>query len=463
MSNPHDSDYAPLDPDTGFSLSPEFVEEVQDAIERADLTTARDLVYPLPAPDQAELFEQLSPDDRRWLTEAIASNFDSETLAELSPEAAEDVMEALGAEKAAEVLAEMETDDAVHILEDLTPESQQEILEELPQDIRQEVEESLTYPENSAGRLMRKTAVAVPEGWTVGEAIDYLRSAEEDLPEFFYILYTVDSSFAPTGRILLSAVLSHKRDAKLADIRNSNIYAVGPETDQEEVAYLFRKYALVEAPVVNDEGRLVGTITVDDVVDVIEEEQEEDYLRAGGVSSQDFQATLWETARSRFWWLFVNLITALAAANVIGLFEHSIEKLVALAIMMPMVASMGGNTGTQSVTVAVRAIATKYLNAGNARAFIRKEMLIGGINGMALGLLMGIGSFFWFHDAPLSGVLFAAAVITMTLAGLFGAMIPILLNRLKIDPAISSSIFLTTVTDCAGFFSFLGLATLILL
>lgn len=462
MSTNDHSDYAPLDPDTGFSLSPEFVDEVQNAIAAGDLVTARTLVYSLPAPDQAELFEQISPDERRWLTEAIASNFDSETLAELSPEAAEDVLEALGAEKSAEMLAEMETDDAVHILEDLDSQSQQEILEELPQDIRQEVEESLTYPEESAGRLMRTTVVAVPEAWTVGETIDYLRAAEE-LPEFFYILYTVDAHFSPTGRILLSAVISHKRDVKLADIRSANLYAVGPETDQEEVAFLFRKYALVEAPVVNEHGRLVGTITVDDVVDVIEEEQEEDYLRAGGVTAQDFQSSLWQTAKSRFWWLFVNLITALAAANVIGLFEHSIEQLVALAVMMPMVASMGGNTGTQSVTVAVRAIAIKYLTQANKWNFVRKEALIGLINGGGLGVLMGIGSYFWFEDAMLSLVLAAAAIITMTLAGLFGALIPILLVRMKIDPAISSSIFLTTVTDCAGFFSFLGLATLILL
>ena len=460
----HDIEYAPLDPDTGFSLSPEFVEEVQQAIHEADLTSARALVYSLPAPDQAELFEQLSPDGRRWLTEAIAHNFDSELLAELSPEAAEDVLEALGAEKSAEVLAELETDDAVHILEDLDSQSQLEILEELPHDVRQDVEESLTFPEESAGRLMRKTIVAVPESWSVGDTIDYLRAADpDDLPQNFYVLYTVDPAFAPTGRVLLSAVLAHRRDVKLSEIRNPNLYAVGPETDQEEVAYLFRKYALVEAPVVNAAGKLVGTITVDDVVDVMAEEDEEDYLRAGGVSSQDFQTTLWETARARFWWLFVNLLTAVAAAYVIGLFEHSIEKLVALAIMMPMVASMGGNTGTQSVTVAVRAIATRCLTPGNKWGFVRKETLLGLINGGALGVLMAIGSYLWFNDAMLSLVLAAAAVFTMTLAGLFGALIPILLNRMHIDPAISSSIFLTTVTDCAGFFSFLGLATLILL
>ena len=464
MSSNHDSEYAPLDPDTGFSLSPEFVEEVQDAIGRADLTAARALVYSLPAPDQAELFEQLSQEERHWLTEAIASNFDSETLAELSPEAAEDVMEALGAEKSAEMLAEMETDDAVHILEDLSPQSQQEILEELPALVRREVEESLTYPENSAGRLMRKTAVAVPENWTVGDTIDFLRASDQDdLPESFYVIYSVDAAFAPTGRILLSAILSHKRDVKLTEIYNPNLYAVGPETDQEEVAYLFRKYALVEAPVVSETGMLVGTITVDDVVDVIEEEAEEDLLRAGGVTAQDFQSSILATVKARFGWLFINLLTAILSSYVVGLFEHSIEKLVTLAVVMPMVASMCGNTGTQTEAVAIRALATRSLTSGNRSWYIRKEIAVGFMNGLGIGVVMGIGAYFWFHDFWLSVVLLMSTIICMTLAGLFGALVPITVERFRFDPAICSTIFLTTFTDCIGFFSFLGLATLILL
>lgn len=456
------SEYVPLDPDTGFSLNPEFVAEIVEAILREDRVTARALVYPLPAPDQAELFDQIGPEERHWLTDVLASEFDSETLAELSPEAAEDVLEALGAEKSAEVLAEMETDDAVHILEDLAPEAQQEILEELPADVREEVEESLNYPLESAGRLMRHALVAVPESWSVGDTIDYLRSNEE-LPENFYVIYAVDGEFKPTGRLLLGTILSHKRDTKLGGLLTENIFAIPTRTDQEEVAHLFRKYALVEAPVVNDAGILVGTITVDDVVDVIQEEEEEDYLRAGGVTAQDFGSRIGETVKARFGWLFLNLWTAALAAFVISRFEDSIEKIVALAIMMPIVASMGGNTGTQAVTVAVRAIATKHLTEANRWAYVRKEALIGLLNGLALGLLMAIGSYLWFRELPFAGVMMAAAVITMTMAGLFGALIPILLSRRGIDPAISSTIFLTTVTDCMGFFSFLGLATLILL
>ncbi len=460
VNNP--SDYVPLDPDTGFSLSPEYVDEVVQAIERKDIPAARNLVYPLPAPDQAELFEQLNVDQRHWLTEAIAADFDSGMLAELSPDAAEDVIDALGPEKSAEMLAELETDDAVHIIEDLAPAEQQELLDVMPQEARAEVEESLTYAADSAGRLMRKALVAVPDFWTVGDTIDFLRAAES-LPEPFYVIYTVDTAFKPNGRLLLGTLLANKREVTLESIRTSDLYAVSTETDQEEVAYLFRKYALVEAPVVDENGMLVGTITVDDVVDVIQEEEEEDYLRAGGVTEQDFQLNVWETVRARFGWLFVNLITAVLAAAVISMFEHVIEKVVALAVIMPMVASMGGNTGTQTITVAVRAIATKQLTDANSWAYIRKETLIGFLNGAGLGLIMGGGVYLKFSDFKLSLIMFLAATITMSMAGLWGSIIPIFLNRRRFDPAISSAIFLTTVTDCVGFFSFLGLATLILL
>lgn len=456
------SDYTPLDPDTGFSLSPEFVDEVMDAIARNDVANARNLVYPLPAPDQAELFEQLDHDQRVWLADAISAEFDSETLAELSPEAAEDVIEALGAQKSAEVLADLETDDAVHILEDLNPADQLELLEGMPLDAREELEESLTYAPESAGRLMRKALVAVPEFWSVGDTIDFLRNTDE-LPEYFYVIYTVNANFVPTGRVMLGSVLSHKRDTPLDDIRQTNLYAINTDTDQEEVAYLFRKYALVEAPVIDESGILVGTITVDDVVDVMVEEDEEDYLRAGGLAGSDFQSTVWETVRARFGWLFLNLLTAVLASMVIGLFEHTIERIVALALMMPMVASMGGNSGTQTVTVAVRAIATRQLTDANSSGYIIKETVIGLLNGAGLGLIMAAGVFALFADMKLAIVMFLAATGTMTMAGLWGALIPIFLYRRGFDPAISSTIFLTTVTDCVGFFSFLGLATLILL
>ncbi len=463
MSENADTTQSPLhDSEHGFSLNPELTAAIFEAITREDIAAAHDLVAPLPAPDQAELFEQLSHDERLFLTRALAGDFDSETLAELSPEAAEDVIEALGTEKSAEVLADMETDDAVNILQDLAPAEQMELLEGMPIDMREDIEESLTYETASAGRLMRKALVAVPEFWTVGDTIDFMRAADE-LPEYFYVIYTVNAGFVPTGRIMLGTILGHKRDVPLEQIRQTNLYAVTTDTDQEEVAYLFRKYALVEAPVINHEGVLVGTITVDDVVDVLVEEDEEDYLRAGGVAESDFQSGVRETVRSRFGWLFINLLTALLASLVIGLFEGTIEQIVALALMMPMVASMGGNSGTQTVTVAVRAIATRQLTDTNARSYVFKELWIGFINGAGLGLLMALGVYAWFADMKLALVMWLAATVTMAMAGLWGALIPIFLHRRGFDPAISSTVFLTTVTDCVGFFSFLGLATLILL
>lgn len=462
MHEEHEQIHLPFDNETGVSLTPEFVDLVVACFHADEASTVRPLVLPLPAPDLAELLDQLEPEARRWLTEAIAQEFDSDILPELSEEAAEDVVDALGAIKTAEALAELESDDAVHIIENLAPAEQNEILEGLPTELREEIEEGLTYPDESAGRLMRKHLVSVPENWTVGDTIDYLR-AQEELPEHFYVIYVVDARNHPLGRLLLGTMLQHKRDVKIADILTPATYAVDAYTDQEEVAHLFRKYALVETPVVNEEGVLVGTITVDDVVDVMQEEDDEDYLRAGGVTYQDIKTRLLATARSRFHWLFVNLLTAILASMVVGLFEATIEQIVALAVMMPIVASMGGNAGTQSVTVSVRAIAMKYISEQNRRAFVQKEALIGLLNGLALGMIMAVGIFLWFADIKLALVMFLAAVVTMTVAGLFGAWIPIMLQRMKVDPAISSSIFLTTVTDCMGFFSFLGLATLILL
>jgi magnesium transporter len=272
----------------------------------------------------------------------------------------------------------------------------------------------------------------------------------------------VNDARRPVARILLGSILSQPREVPLKQIFQS-AYPVSVETDQEEVAYLFRKYGLVEAPVIDIDGTLLGTITVDDVVDVIQEEEDEDYLRAGGVKVQDFKARVLDTVRARFGWLFLNLLTAILASSVIAQFEGTIAQIVALAVMMPIIASMGGNAGTQSVTVAVRAIATKTLSDGNTASYVRKETIIGLMNGAIFGAIMAVPAYFWFGDAMIALVLVLASTVTLTLAGLFGALIPIYLHRNAIDPAISSSIFLTTVTDCVGFFSFLGLATLILL
>jgi magnesium transporter len=452
----------PMDSETGLTLNAEFIADVIEAIDSEDAARMRALAQPLHAADQAELLEQLNHDQRVVLTAALKADFDSDVLPELSHEAAEDVMEALGAKASADALAELEIDDAVHIIEDLTPEDQQTLLGEMPEAKRGELKSSLQFPEDSAGRLMHRKLVSVPRHWNVGNTIDYMRDTAE-LPENFYVIYVVDEYDIPVGRLLLGTMLHHRRDMPIASIMNPELYAVTGDTDQEEVAFLFRKYALVETPVVNLDGILIGTITVDDVVDVIQEEEDEDYLRAGGVTSSDIKARLASTIKARFWWLFINLLTAIAASTVIGMFEGSIEKIVALAILMPIVASMGGNAGTQSVTVAVRGIATRYLTNTNSFNFVLKEAIIGFINGLMLGTVMGGGAGLWFSDAWLGLVMFLAALTTLTMAGLWGALIPLLIARFKGDPAISSGIFLTTVTDCVGFFSFLGLATLILL
>lgn len=457
-----ENEHGHMDEETGLTLHPEFIEDIITAIDAEDAAALCTLVEPLHAADQAELLDRLNHDQRVILTAALRATFDSDVLPELSPEAAEDVMEALGAKASAVALSELETDDAIHIFEDLTPQDQQLILDELPADKRGELQSSLQYPEDSAGRLMRRKLVSVPEGWTVGNTIDYLRDSA-DLPENFYVIYIVDEYDMPMGRLLLGTMLHHRREIAIRDIMTTEIYAVNGTVDQEEVAFLFRKYALVETPVINDDGILIGTITVDDVVDVIQEEEDEDYLRAGGVAGGDIKTRIMSTMRARFGWLFLNLVTAIAASTVISVFEGSIEQIVALAVLMPIVASMGGNAGTQSVTVAVRSIATRYLTDSNSKTFILKETFIGLINGLTLGTIMGASAGLWFGDMWLGFVMFLAAVTTLTMAGLWGAVIPILITRFKGDPAISSSIFLTTITDCVGFFSFLGLATLILL
>jgi magnesium transporter len=436
--------------------------DVEDALARGDVDTVNGLLEGLHAADKAELLNYLPEKDRCELTGMLGEAFDADILPELSSDAAEHVMEALGTERCAEALAQMESDDALHLIEELDEAGQAELLGAVPEALRDEIEEALCYPEDSAGRLMTRKLVAVADFWTVGNVIDYLRS-HVDLPENFYLVYVVDARFHPIGRVHLGKMLHAQRDVKIAEIMQSEQHQVATDLDQEEVAHLFTKYGLVETPVVNAGGRLMGTITVDDVVHVIHEEEGEDYLRSGGVKSQDIQMTLFDTMKQRFPWLFVNLLTAVLASLVIGAYAETIEQLVALAVLMPIVASMGGNAGTQSVTVAVRALATKELRGGKGWAAIRKELMVGLMNGALLAVLMAAGAFLMYHDGMLAAVFGFATILTLMIAGFSGAAIPIVLSRLKVDPAIASGVFLTTVTDVVGFLSFLGLAALLLM
>lgn len=447
-----------------IQLQTDFVRAVRDAVEAGDSPKACALLNELHAADIADLFEVLPPEERRALARLVVDHIEPTFLSELEGAAFDDVIEVMSPKVIADAVQQLDTDDAVYVLEDLDTESQQQVLHALTREDRIAVEEGLAFPEESAGRLMQRDLIAVPEFWTVGQAIDWLRAQEDnDLPGDFYALIVVDPTYHPVGTVPLSRVLRTKRQTKIHEIMESDPYLVHVAADQEDVARQFSKYHLISAGVVNDFGRLVGVITVDDIVDVIKAEAQEDILALAGVSEGDINISIREVTQTRFVWLFVNLGTAILASAVIGLFDATIEAMVALAVLMPIVASMGGNAGTQTMAVAVRALATKELSPANAMRIVGKELTVAVINGAALAVVIGVVAMLWFGDVLLAGVLAAAMVINIVAAGLSGILIPVALDRLDIDPAIASSVFVTTITDVVGFFAFLGLAALILI
>ena len=448
--------------DDSVGLSAELVFAVEDALDAGDTATATGLVKGLHEADLADLLESLTHDERTQLVKALGPALDSEALPYLDESVLDEVVEALEPQDLARSLAELDSDDAIEVIEDLDEAVQQQILAKLPMADRALIEEGLTYPEDSAGRLMQREIVVVPESWTVGETIDFLRAAKE-LPDDFYDLYVVDPRHRAVGEIPLSRVLRTRRPVLLREIMDRAVKTIPVTMDQEDLAYIFRQYGLVSAPVVDHAGRMVGVIMIDDVVHIIDEEAEEDLMKMAGVGETDLYEDVVDTTKSRFSWLVVNLGTAILASMVIGVFEGTIQQIVALAVLMPIVASMGGNAGTQTLTVAVRALAMKDLTAANAKRFVGKEVLVGLINGLLFAVLTGAVAWLWF-DAPSIGLVIAAAmVINMLVAGLSGTLIPLGLEKLKIDPAVASSVFLTTVTDVIGFFAFLGLAAAFLL
>ena len=464
---------ANLSPDGGAATPPEAegpldhpdrLALVREALAAGDARQVRDIVLPLHYADIADLIEALSSEDRAALIGIIRADFDPDILPMLEDDVREEVVELLGAREVAAALGELDTDDAVEVVQTLEEPLREEVLEAVPADERAVLEEGLTYPEDSAGRLMQREMVAVPSDWTVGATIDYLREVaerdDEDLPHEFYDVFVVDEARRLQGSVSLSRLLRSKRPMRLRELMKTELRSVPVTMDQEEVARLFRQYDLASAPVVDGAGRLVGVITIDDVVDIIHEEAEEDILLLGGVSETDLYRAAIDTARSRFPWLAVNLATAFIAANVIGLFEATIEKVVALAVLMPIVASMGGNAGTQTMTVAVRAIATRELTFGNALRIVWKEALVGGFNGILFAVLVGFIAWLWFGNPVIGAVIAAAMIINLIVAGFAGVAIPLLLERAHIDPAVASSGFLTTLTDVVGFSAFLGLATI---
>ncbi|MEO1251633.1 MAG: magnesium transporter [Pseudomonadota bacterium] len=455
------------------TLNPDFVDAVHIAIEKSDSVEIETLAGELHPADMADLLALLSDEDREKFIALKGGELPPETLAELDEDLRDEVTAAMGPSRVAEAVVELDTDDAAFVLEDLDEERRAEILAEVPLEDRLALRAALEYAEDSAGRLMQREFFAAPSYWTVGQIIDRLRSTEE-LPDRFYDVFVVDPSFKPIGEVPLSSLLKRSRETRIEDLMESQAMRKIPVSmDQEEVAYIFEQYNMISSPVVDDAGRLVGMITVDDVVEMVREETHEDMLALAGVEADTgLSDTVYQTVRSRFSWLAVNLITAILASVVISLFDAAIGQIVALAVLMPIVASMGGNAGTQTLTVAVRSLATKDLTASNAARIVWREALVGLTNGMLFALIMGALAGLWFFMAgwgtqsqalELAGVVGVAMIINLLAAGLAGILVPLGLQRAGQDPAVSSAVFVTTVTDITGFFVFLGLAAVVLL
>lgn len=454
-----------MEPETGppYGITADLIGAVEDDLEHGRRDRVAALIAGLHAADIADLLEQVGTETRRALVAILRPDFDAEILSYLDASVREEVVEQIEPKELAAAVAELETDDAVDLIEDLDEADQRQILDNLPAEARQRVEEGLTFPEDSAGRLMQRELVSVPQFWTVGRTLDYLRAAGDDLPEDFYDIFVVDPRHRVVGSVPLSRIMRQKRSVGITELLTEDIHRITATMDQEEVAFLFRQYGLVSAPVVDPAGRLIGVITVDDVVHVINEEAEEDILGLAGVGETDLHAPTLATAWRRVRWLAITLVNTIIASVVISHFAATIAQAVVLAVLMPIVAAMGGNAGMQVVTVTVRALATRDLSPRNTLRVVGKEMVIGAINGVVFATIMGSIAALWFGDPVVAGVLAAAMVLNMLWAGLAGTLIPLALVRVGIDPAVAAGPFLTTTTDVLGFFIFLGLATLVLL
>jgi magnesium transporter len=452
----------PAEEEELYGLSEEDLRRVREALETNQVAEIETIAGGLHAADVADLLERLTSEERRIVVGIIRGTLDPETLTYLDETVREEVIEILGPRDVAQAITELDSDDAVELLEDLDEDEKQRILASLPPTERAILVEGLTSPEESAGRLMQREVATVPTSWTVGETIDYMRASGE-LPDDFYDLFVVDPKHKPVGSVPLSRVLRSRRPIRITDIMDSEIDVIPVETDREEVARLFRQYGLVSAPVVDEHGRLIGVITVDDVVDVIDEEAEEDLMAIARVGESDFHVPAHQTAFRRIRWLLVTLFNTILAASVISRFETTIEQLVALAVLMPIVAAMGGNAGMQVVTVAVRALATRDLTHANAYKVLGKEISVALMTSVVFAAVMGVIAWVWFGRWDLALVLSGAMIFNIIWAGFAGIAIPLTLQRMGVDPAVAAGPFLTTTTDVLGFFVFLGLATLFLL
>lgn len=454
QSHLSDADFAADD----YALDRKTVSAVMDAVDAQDRDTLVALMDPLHPADIADLLEQMDGGTRRAAVSLYDKEFDGDILSELDDGLRQEIISYLRPDVLIEAVRDLESDDVVDLIEDLESENQTAVLDALDDSDRLAVEQSLKYPEYSAGRLMQREIVMAPEHWNVGQAIDFLRNSDE-LPEQFYHVVLVDPRMHPVANVTLGKLMSSKRSVPLVDLAEDIFKVIPVNQDWSEIAYAFNQYHLISAPVIDELDRLVGVITIDDAMTVMDEEHEEDILRLAGVGEESsLSDSVIRTTRQRLPWLAVNLVTAILASIVISLFEVTIQQFVALAVLMPIVASMGGNAGTQSLTVAVRAIATKDLTGSNVWRVIRREILVGAINGAVFAILMGIVGLIWFDSLVLAYVIAVAMVVNLVVAGLAGTGIPIVLEKLDIDPALASGAFVTTVTDVVGFFAFLGLA-----
>ena len=439
-------------------LKPEFVRQVMDRVQSGDADGARALVEPLHPADIADLFELVDRDERPALAAALTDLLDADVLAEMNEWVREEFLDTLEPHEVADIAGQLDTDDAVAMIEEMDEDDQRAVLSALEPEDRAAIEEALTYPEESAGRLMQRDLIAVPEHWTVGQVIDYLRS-NDDLTTDFWEIFVVDPQHHPIGTCMLSWVLRSPRNISIVDVMKREQTLIPVDMDQEEVALRFQKYALISAAVVDQSGRLVGMITVDDIVHIIQEEASEDILRLSGAGDGDINEPIVGTIQRRLTWLVINLGTAIIAAAVVGLFQGTISRLVQLAVLMPIVSGMGGNAGTQTMAVAVRALALNELTSSNTRRMIFRELTIAVANGLSLGTLLGVSVALFYHYPDLGLVIALAMVINNLVAGLFGIAVPVVLDKVGVDPAVSSAVFVTMMTDVMGFFSFLGLAT----
>jgi magnesium transporter len=443
----------------GAAPTPELVRAVEEAVEADDKAKVRALLADVHGPDLADMIELLGPDERVAVIAALGSDFDFEVLTEVDESVRDQLVEALPNKVLAEGVQELDSDDAAYLLADLEESDQKEILDHLPQSERAALQRNLLYPEETAGRLMQADFVAVPPFWTVGQVIDFARETE-DLPDTFSEIFIVDPGFHLLGAVDISRLLRSKREVPVDTIMEKDRHMVLATADQEAVARQFERYGLMAAPVVDKNERLVGVVTVDDVVEVIEQEADEDAKLLAGVGDEQLSDSVREIMPPRFAWLFVNLLTAILASAVIKMFDASIEKMVAIAVLMPIVASMGGNAGTQTMTVTVRALAMDELNPANIVRVALRETAVGLINGFAFATLLALLAYYWFGMSQLGAVIAVAMVVNLLAAALAGIFIPLGLERMGFDPAVASTVFVTTVTDVVGFFSFLGLATL---